>query len=173
MKERSRQPDRPRDPAVPTPEDDATLDQAAWDEFVGRYGPRISAWCRNWGLQEAVALAVLTRLAAKLRGFVYDPRRRSRVLAGAAVYRGPASAGTVRSSPEADAVLLLGCRTPMPAVTGRPCTMSRRAGLVACGRGVPGVPALAELFYPPTRFSLTAFATKGIWILTKQYKQTT
>ena len=29
MKERSRQPDRPRDPAVPTPEDDATLDQAA------------------------------------------------------------------------------------------------------------------------------------------------
>lgn len=26
-------------------------DQAAWDAFVGRYGPRIHAWCRHWQLQ--------------------------------------------------------------------------------------------------------------------------
>jgi RNA polymerase sigma-70 factor (ECF subfamily) len=53
--------------------------QSAWDDFVGRYGPRIVAWCRRWGLQEAdaqdVAQAVLVLLAVKLRGFVYDPSR--------------------------------------------------------------------------------------------------
>jgi hypothetical protein len=32
-------------------------DQSAWDEFVGRYGPRIDAWCRRWGLQEDRATA--------------------------------------------------------------------------------------------------------------------
>jgi RNA polymerase sigma factor (sigma-70 family) len=52
-------------------------DPSAWDEFVGRYGPQIHAWCRGWGLQEAdaedVAQMVLVRLAVKLRGFVYDP----------------------------------------------------------------------------------------------------
>jgi RNA polymerase sigma-70 factor (ECF subfamily) len=52
-------------------------DTSAWDEFVGRYGPRIEAWCRRWGLQEAdvqdVTQTVLVRLATKLRGFVYDP----------------------------------------------------------------------------------------------------
>jgi RNA polymerase sigma-70 factor (ECF subfamily) len=54
-------------------------DQSAWDEFVGRYGPQIVAWCRRWGLQEAdaqdVAQSVLILLAVKLRGFVYDPSR--------------------------------------------------------------------------------------------------
>ncbi len=52
-------------------------DSSAWDEFVGRYGPRIESWCRHWGLQEAdvqdVTQTVLVRLATKLRGFVYDP----------------------------------------------------------------------------------------------------
>lgn len=52
-------------------------DASAWDEFVGRYGPRIESWCRHWGLQEAdvqdVTQTVLLRLATKLRGFVYDP----------------------------------------------------------------------------------------------------
>jgi RNA polymerase sigma-70 factor (ECF subfamily) len=52
-------------------------DSSAWDEFVGRYGPRIESWCRCWGLQEAdvqdVTQTVLVRLATKLRGFVYDP----------------------------------------------------------------------------------------------------
>jgi hypothetical protein len=28
-------------------------DASAWDEFVGRYGPRIEAWCRRCGLQDA------------------------------------------------------------------------------------------------------------------------
>jgi RNA polymerase sigma-70 factor (ECF subfamily) len=57
-------------------------DQGAWSEFVARYGPQIDAWCRRWGLQEAdaqdVTQALLVLLAAKLRGFVYDPRRRFR-----------------------------------------------------------------------------------------------
>jgi RNA polymerase sigma-70 factor (ECF subfamily) len=52
-------------------------DQAAWGEFVARYGPLIRAWCRHWRLQEAdaedVAQTVLLRLAAKMRTFVYDP----------------------------------------------------------------------------------------------------
>jgi RNA polymerase sigma-70 factor (ECF subfamily) len=54
-------------------------DQSAWDEFVGLYGPRIVAWGRRWGLQEAdaqdVAQSVLVLLAVKLRSFVYDPSR--------------------------------------------------------------------------------------------------
>ena len=52
-------------------------DQAAWEEFVRRYGPRIFHWCRKWDLQEAdaqdVTQNVLTKLAVKLRRFVYDP----------------------------------------------------------------------------------------------------
>jgi RNA polymerase sigma-70 factor (ECF subfamily) len=55
----------------------APQDQSAWDDFVGRYGPRIVAWCRRWGLQEAdaqdVSQEVLVLLAVKLRTFVYDP----------------------------------------------------------------------------------------------------
>ncbi|MFO0841549.1 MAG: sigma-70 family RNA polymerase sigma factor [Gemmataceae bacterium] len=54
-------------------------DEAAWAEFVGRYGPRIHAWCRHWHLQEAdaqdVTQAVLARLAEKMRTFDYDPGR--------------------------------------------------------------------------------------------------
>lgn len=54
-------------------------DRSAWDEFVGRYGPKIRGWCGRWGLQDAdcddVAQAVLVKLATKLRGFVYDPSR--------------------------------------------------------------------------------------------------
>jgi RNA polymerase sigma factor (sigma-70 family) len=55
------------------------LDQAAWNEFVERYGRRIYGWCRQWGLQEAdaedVTQDVLLRLASKMRGFAYDPSR--------------------------------------------------------------------------------------------------
>ena len=51
--------------------------QAAWSEFVDRYGPRIIQWCRAWGLQEAdildVSQAVLTKLLVKLGRFRYDP----------------------------------------------------------------------------------------------------
>ena len=52
-------------------------DQAAWEAFVERYGPKIHAWCRAWRLQEAdaqdVTQAVLTRLVVQLRRFAYDP----------------------------------------------------------------------------------------------------
>ncbi|HWY86804.1 MAG TPA: sigma-70 family RNA polymerase sigma factor [Gemmataceae bacterium] len=52
-------------------------DPSAWDEFVARYSTRIQSWCRVWGLQDAdvqdVTQTVLVQLAAKLRGFVYDP----------------------------------------------------------------------------------------------------
>jgi RNA polymerase sigma-70 factor (ECF subfamily) len=52
-------------------------DQAAWAEFVERYGPKIYSWCRQWKLQEADARDatqdVLTRIAQKMRGFAYDP----------------------------------------------------------------------------------------------------
>jgi len=57
----------------------APADQAAWAEFVERYGSKLYGWCRHWGLQEAdaqdVTQAVLVRLAAKMRGFDYDPSR--------------------------------------------------------------------------------------------------
>jgi RNA polymerase sigma-70 factor (ECF subfamily) len=54
-------------------------DQAAWGEFVRRYGPLIYRWCRHWHLQEAdaqdVTQTVLVKLAAKMRTFAYDPAR--------------------------------------------------------------------------------------------------
>ena len=54
-------------------------DEAAWNQFVERYGPRIFQWCRAWGLQEAdildVSQAVLTKLSVRLRHFDYDPSR--------------------------------------------------------------------------------------------------
>src|SRR4051812_44338139 len=57
----------------------APADQAAWGEFVDRYGPKVYGWCRHWGLQEAdaqdVTQDVLVRLAAKMRDFAYDPAR--------------------------------------------------------------------------------------------------
>ena len=52
-------------------------DQAAWAEFVRRYGPLIHGWCRRWGLQETdaqdVAQNVLLELARQMAGFNYDP----------------------------------------------------------------------------------------------------
>ena len=53
--------------------------QAAWEEFVEQYGPKIYGWCRKWNLQEAdaqdVTQNVLLKLAQKLRDFQYDPSR--------------------------------------------------------------------------------------------------
>jgi RNA polymerase sigma factor (sigma-70 family) len=54
-------------------------DQAAWIEFVGRYGALILNWGRKWGLQPAdaedVAQTVLVRLAGRMGTFRYDPTR--------------------------------------------------------------------------------------------------
>ena len=54
-------------------------DQAAWAEFVRRYGQQIYRWCRAFGLQEAdaedVTQTVLLNLTDKLRAFCYDPSR--------------------------------------------------------------------------------------------------
>jgi RNA polymerase sigma-70 factor (ECF subfamily) len=51
-------------------------DQAAWAEFVERYGRKIYGWCRHWGLQEAdaedVTQDVLFKLAEKMKTFAYD-----------------------------------------------------------------------------------------------------
>jgi RNA polymerase sigma-70 factor (ECF subfamily) len=52
-------------------------DQAAWSEFVARYGPRILQWCRGWGLQQSdaqdVTQNVLLKLNSRMATFVYDP----------------------------------------------------------------------------------------------------
>jgi RNA polymerase sigma-70 factor (ECF subfamily) len=57
-------------------------DQAAWTEFVARYGWRITAWCRQWGLQEAdsqdVTQTVLVKLLAALHTFRYNPAEKFR-----------------------------------------------------------------------------------------------
>jgi RNA polymerase sigma-70 factor (ECF subfamily) len=54
-------------------------DQAAWTEFVRRYGPKVHGWCRQWKLQEAdaedVTQTVLARLARRMQSFVYDPTK--------------------------------------------------------------------------------------------------
>jgi RNA polymerase sigma-70 factor (ECF subfamily) len=57
-------------------------DQAAWAEFVERYGQRIHAWCRRWGLQEAdaqdVAQTVLLKVLGAVQAFRYDPAQKFR-----------------------------------------------------------------------------------------------
>jgi RNA polymerase sigma factor (sigma-70 family) len=56
-----------------------STDQAAWAEFVRRYGHQIYRWCRKWGLQHAdaqdVTQTVLVKLAEKMRTFSYDSSR--------------------------------------------------------------------------------------------------
>jgi RNA polymerase sigma-70 factor (ECF subfamily) len=51
-------------------------DQAAWRDFVARYGPKILHWCRRWHLQEAdaqdVAQDVLLKLHGRMASFSYD-----------------------------------------------------------------------------------------------------
>src|SRR4051812_26496277 len=52
-------------------------DDQAWAEFVNRYRPRITAWCRERGLQPAdaedVTQIVLQQLLGAMREFRYDP----------------------------------------------------------------------------------------------------
>jgi len=60
----------------------APTDEAAWAEFVDRYGPKILAWGRGWGLQPAdaedMAQAVLVKLARQMGRFSYDDSGSSR-----------------------------------------------------------------------------------------------
>jgi RNA polymerase sigma factor (sigma-70 family) len=54
-------------------------DQAAWNDFVARYQPKILDWCRRWGLQEPdaqdVTQDVLLKLSRSMATFVYDRSR--------------------------------------------------------------------------------------------------
>jgi RNA polymerase sigma-70 factor (ECF subfamily) len=49
----------------------APSDQAAWQQFVDRYGRQVYRWCRHWKLTEAdaedVTQMVLLKLAQKMR----------------------------------------------------------------------------------------------------------
>ena len=53
--------------------------QAAWSEFVDRYGRKIYGWCLRWRLQDAdaqdVTQIVLLKLARRMKDFTYDPGR--------------------------------------------------------------------------------------------------
>lgn len=68
-------------------------DEAAWQELVRTYSPKIYAWCRRWKLQDAdardVTQVVLARIAQRMNGFQYDPRRSFRAyLKSLAYYAG-------------------------------------------------------------------------------------
>ncbi|MFT5523183.1 MAG: RNA polymerase sigma factor (sigma-70 family) [Pirellulaceae bacterium] len=56
-------------------------DQAAWDEFVDRYAPRIYTWCRSYKMQETdaadITQDVLCKLVERMRKFQYDPSKGS------------------------------------------------------------------------------------------------
>jgi RNA polymerase sigma factor (sigma-70 family) len=53
--------------------------QAAWSEFVDRYGRKIYGWCLRFRLQDAdaqdVTQIVLLKLAQRMKDFTYDPGR--------------------------------------------------------------------------------------------------
>ena len=55
----------------------APTDEAAWGEFVQRYGPRILGWCRRWRLQEADASDVTQAVLMKMVGNIdrFDAER--------------------------------------------------------------------------------------------------
>lgn len=54
-------------------------DPVAWKQLVDRFGPRIYAWCRRWGLQEADARDatqnVLVAIFERMGRFRYDPTK--------------------------------------------------------------------------------------------------
>jgi RNA polymerase sigma-70 factor (ECF subfamily) len=66
-------------------------DEAAWDDFVKRYGPRIYGWCQRWGLQPAdiqdVAQDVLLALTRQMADFVYDDQGSFRAWLKTVTYR--------------------------------------------------------------------------------------
>lgn len=66
-------------------------DQPAWKEFTLRYGRKVRAWCRRWGLQEAdaddVTQNVLADLARQMSRFEYQPGGRFRAWLKTVAYR--------------------------------------------------------------------------------------
>jgi len=54
-------------------------DQAAWNDFVAAYEPKILRWCRGWQLQDSdahdVTQAVLVKLNGLMATFAYDRSR--------------------------------------------------------------------------------------------------
>jgi RNA polymerase sigma-70 factor (ECF subfamily) len=56
-----------------------TQNEAAWFEFVERYGRKVYAWCLGWRLQDAdaqdVTQIVLFKLARRMKQFTYDPSK--------------------------------------------------------------------------------------------------
>src|SRR5262245_38673592 len=66
-------------------------DQAAWGEFVDRYGPQILGWCTRWGLQPSdaqdVTQNILLELARQMADFRYDPAGSFRAWLKTVAYR--------------------------------------------------------------------------------------
>src|SRR5262245_58648661 len=58
------------------------VDDAAWQEFVDRYGPHVIKWCRDRGCPdgdvEDVLQDVLVKLMQAFRTFRYDPKKKFR-----------------------------------------------------------------------------------------------
>src|SRR5262249_47026305 len=78
-------------------------DQAAWAEFVDRYGRQIYAWCRRWRLQEAdaedVTQNVLLARAGQMRSFDYKPWGSFRAGLRTVAYRAGCDLGERRKGP--------------------------------------------------------------------------
>ena len=66
-------------------------DQEAWNAFVDRYGRKIYAWCRHWGLQEVdsqdVTQNVLLELTRQMSSFDYQPSGSFRAWLKTVAYR--------------------------------------------------------------------------------------
>lgn len=66
-------------------------DQEAWNAFVDRYGRKVYAWCRHWGLQEVdcqdVTQNVLLELTRQMTTFEYQPTGSFRAWLKTVAYR--------------------------------------------------------------------------------------
>jgi RNA polymerase sigma-70 factor (ECF subfamily) len=66
-------------------------DQEAWAAFVERYGRKVYAWCRHWGLQEVdcqdVTQEVLLELTRQMSTFEYEPTGSFRAWLKTVAYR--------------------------------------------------------------------------------------
>jgi RNA polymerase sigma-70 factor (ECF subfamily) len=78
-------------PTLPGRLHDTPTDQAAWAQFVDRYGRKVYGWCRLWGLQQAdaedVTQNVLVDLARQMRTFDYRPSGSFRAWLRTVAYR--------------------------------------------------------------------------------------